>query len=98
MNRNVFAVLVAATACAAHAGTERTALAAFDADQLKSAYLDCERAAASGLVGSGDAAPCSIVHEVLKERVFGGDFGRMLAWWRTQQAAQRTQSTARTAR
>jgi hypothetical protein len=69
-------------------------------DQLKLAYLDCDRRASVGLLGFGDAAACSRVHEELKQRGFGGDWGRMLAWWKSQSAAseiarQRAESAAR---
>jgi hypothetical protein len=52
------------------------------------------------LLGFGDAAACSRVHEELKQRGFGGDWGRMLAWWKSQSAAseiarQRAESAAR---
>jgi hypothetical protein len=94
MNHHILVALLSAGVCAAHAGPDRTALAAFSADQLKSAYLECERSAADGLVDAGNAAPCSMIHEELKERVFGGEFGRLLAWWHAQQAALRTTSSA----
>jgi hypothetical protein len=92
MKRHIFAALVAVT-CAAHAEPERTAFATVSADQLKSAYLECERTAATGLVDTGSAASCSAIYEALKERVFGGEFQRLLAWWNAQQAALRTRSS-----
>jgi hypothetical protein len=88
MNRYFAAAFVACAAASAEASPERTALVLFSADQLKSAYLECDRRAASGLVGSGDAADCSMIHEELKERVFGGNFDRLLAWWAAQRRPQ----------
>ena len=89
MNRYLVAALLAAATAGAGATPDRTLVAAFDADQLKSAYLDCDRAASGGLVGSVEAARCSMVHEELKERVFGGDFDRLVAWWRAQRETGR---------
>jgi len=52
-------------------------------EQLKRAYLQCDHDASKGLLSQGDAAICSSVHETLKARAFGGDFDRMLAWWKS---------------
>ena len=54
---------------------------------LKVDFLRCERAAGVALLGPADAAACSHVYERLLEVGFGGDFKRLLAWWRAQQAA-----------
>ena len=48
--------------------------------ELESAYLDCDRMAMTTLLDFGTAAQCSVVYEKFKERVFGGDFNRLLAW------------------
>lgn len=52
--------------------------------QLKALYLQCQRDAMQGLLDFGDAARCSIVHEVLLKHVFRGDFQALVAWWRQQ--------------
>lgn len=52
--------------------------------QLKSAYLDCERASVRGHLTRVGIMQCSIVYETLKERAFEGDFERLLAWSRAQ--------------
>jgi len=49
-------------------------------DELKSAYLSCNRAAAGTRLSSGTIMQCSIVYEELKQRAFGDDFERLLAW------------------
>jgi len=54
--------------------------------QLKAAYLQCNRLAETTLLDFGTAATCSMVYEALKERVFGGDFQRLLRWSREQRA------------
>jgi hypothetical protein len=53
-------------------------------EQLKSDYLHCERLAQATLLDFGTAGDCSMVYEELKQRVFGGDFHLLLAWWRQQ--------------
>lgn len=55
--------------------------------QLKAAYLQCNQLAETSLLDFGTAAGCSMVYEALKERVFGGDFHRLLAWSREQRPA-----------
>ena len=74
-------------AAAAHAASDGVRPAALTPDRLKSAYLDCERGAATGFLDAGDAANCSAVYEELKQLVFGGDFDRLLAWWHSQRGA-----------
>ena len=51
---------------------------------LEIVYLQCDREARQRLLGFGEAAHCSRVAEELLHRRFGGDFARLLAWWRTQ--------------
>jgi hypothetical protein len=62
-------------------------------EQLKSAYLQCERLVLTTPMDFGTAAQCSMVYEALKQRVFGGDFERLLAWW--QQESKSTEDSAR---
>jgi hypothetical protein len=52
--------------------------------ELKSLYLACERAAMQGMLGHGDARYCSVAYEELKRRGFGGDFEKLLTWWRAR--------------
>jgi hypothetical protein len=49
-------------------------------DILKTVYLECERAAVGGALGSSEVMQCSVVYEELKRRAFGGDFRRLKAW------------------
>jgi hypothetical protein len=57
-------------------------------EELKAAYLYCDRLATTERFDSDAAASCSIVYEALKARVFGGSTERLIAWWR-QQTGQR---------
>ena len=86
----LFAAAATATAAPAHAAPERSGLAALTAEELKSAYLECDRLAAATFLNAGGAANCSVVHEELKQRVFDGDFQRLLDWWQVQRTAPRT--------
>jgi hypothetical protein len=52
--------------------------------ELKRVYLACDRDSSTARLGMQQATQCSIVHEELKQRVFGGNFDHMLAWWREQ--------------
>ena len=63
--------------------------------ELKRVYLACDRASSAGLLATRDAMHCSIVHEELKKRVFGGDFERMLAWWKEERDAAKDRMAPR---
>jgi hypothetical protein len=52
-------------------------------DALKAAYLACDRDASRRRLDVGEAALCSTVAEQLLQSGFGGDFERLLAWWRS---------------
>jgi hypothetical protein len=86
MKQHWLAVLFAAAA-SAHAASDGSEPAALTLDKLKSAYLDCDRRATTAFLDAGDAANCSLVYEELKQRVFGGDFEHLLAWWQSQRGA-----------
>jgi hypothetical protein len=79
--------LFAAVAVTAHAAPERTEPAALSAEELMLAYLECDRRATAAFLDAGDAANCSLFYEELKQRVFGGDYDRLLAWWQRQRVA-----------
>ena len=49
-------------------------------ERLKSAYLECERAAVDGRLATGEIMLCSVLYEELKRRAFDGDFPRLKAW------------------
>lgn len=61
--------------------------------ELKRVYLACDLASSRARLGMHDAMQCSIVHEELKERVFGGNFDQMLAWWREQRGVAEGRTT-----
>ena len=49
---------------------------------LKLRYLRCEQAASDGTLDRDGVMSCSVVYEELKQRVFGGSFDALHAWWR----------------
>ncbi|MCW5634613.1 MAG: hypothetical protein KIT17_14865 [Rubrivivax sp.] len=55
-------------------------------EQLKAAYLHCDRLATTEDFDPAAAMACSIVYEALKARVFGGSTERVIAWMKQQQA------------
>jgi hypothetical protein len=88
--RAIVLALLAGAAMAAHAQPDRSALHLVPVDQLKAMYLGCERTASYGVLDGGDAANCSLVSEELLSRAFGGDFSRLLQWWREERASANT--------
>ena len=79
--------LAAFVSTASTAQPDRSHLATLTVDKLKLMYLECDRRARQTMLGSAEAAHCSMAYEELKQRGFGGDFGRLLAWWQAQQRA-----------
>lgn len=69
-------------------GTTATGVAAAKAvdlvhpQALKLRYLRCEQAASDGTLDRDGVMSCSVVYEQLKQRVFGGSFDALHAWWR----------------
>jgi hypothetical protein len=57
-------------------------------DDLERTFWACDYAAPSGLVDMRAAIPCGLANEDLKQRKFGGDFDKLLAWWQQNKAAQ----------
>jgi hypothetical protein len=82
---SVFALSLAALASAiAHEGPPRGVAEAVSIEELKFAYLSCNRAAMDGHLDKATIMQCSVVYEELKRRAFGGDFEKLLAWSRRE--------------
>jgi hypothetical protein len=58
-------------------------LKAVSIDALKTAYLACDQAAVEGRLSGAAVMQCSVIYEELKQRAFGGDFEKLLAWSRS---------------
>ncbi|WP_418315664.1 hypothetical protein [Piscinibacter sakaiensis] len=48
--------------------------------ELKRDYLMCNRAVLQGRTDTPLIQQCSIIYEQLKQRAFGGDYGRLYVW------------------
>ena len=59
----------------------RDAVAAASARQLEHVYLRCAEVSSKQVMDGSTASHCSLVADALRDRVFGGDFERMLRWW-----------------
>jgi hypothetical protein len=75
-------LLSAATPPALAHSHDSDEVARLSIDQLKRFYLWCGRASIGGQLDNGAVMQCSIFYEALKERAFGGDFEKLLAWSR----------------
>lgn len=53
-----------------------------DIDALKATYLACDRASTQRRLDADEVVACSTASEQLLKLGFGGDFDRLLAWWR----------------
>jgi len=58
------------------------------AADLEKAFWICDYAATTGSIATPDAALCHAVYDRLKAEKFGGDFERLLAWWRANKVAE----------
>jgi hypothetical protein len=61
-------------------------------EQLKDVYLDCEREALAGALGTDDAMYCSMAYEELKRREFHGNFERIRVWTEAQRRFESTEA------
>jgi hypothetical protein len=55
--------------------------------QLRAAYVECDRRSSQSRVDLNFMIACERVGALLRERDFGGDFERLLQWWRQAREA-----------
>ncbi|HEX2529994.1 MAG TPA: hypothetical protein VHK70_00820 [Burkholderiaceae bacterium] len=79
----IFGNGIASTATSSSQFSDRSHLKPLTVKELKAIYLECDRAAATTLLDFTSAVECSMISEELLERGFGGNFDRMLEWWRS---------------
>lgn len=72
----------------AHGQPGRDESAGLSAEQLKTSYLMCDRRANREFLELADAVFCSHISETLKHKVFGGDFDKLLEWWRAHKLSE----------
>jgi hypothetical protein len=51
---------------------------------LQALFTACSDASSQSLLDFGSAAVCSLSYEALLRQGFHGDFGQLMAWWRSQ--------------
>ena len=78
----------AGMSCLANAlPAQEEAITQASSDQLRAAYLECDRVSAKSRVDQDFMIRCQKVADTLLRRDFGGDFERQLRWWRTARKA-----------
>lgn len=83
-----FVALTAGVSCLANAlPAQEQEIARASSDQLRAAYLECDRVSAQSRVDQDFMIRCQKVADTLRHRDFGGDFERQLRWWRTARGA-----------
>jgi hypothetical protein len=55
---------------------------------LQDLFAACNDASSQSLLDFGSAAVCSFAYEALLSQRFNGNFGELMAWWRTQRDGQ----------
>lgn len=55
---------------------------------LEEAFWICDYTASIHGTSGTDTAACTAVYEAVKERKFGGDFDKLLDWWRQHKPAR----------
>lgn len=59
-------------------------IGAWTAEQLEQSYWDCDTAFMRGDMGGQDLNSCLTVTEEFQSRVFGGDQGLFMQYWRRE--------------
>ena len=62
-------------------------LAAASVQELKNVYLRCAEVSSRIVLDSASMAGCARAADALRDRAFGGDFERMIAWWQDARQA-----------
>jgi hypothetical protein len=57
-------------------------------EALEARFWACDVASTHTVLSAAEGAQCVRWQDELKQRRFGGDFERLLAWWRTHKAEQ----------
>lgn len=67
-------------------GRARAHVKSHTVPELEQAFWVCDYGATTGRIP--DYGVCAAVYAELKQRKFGGDFDRLLAWWRQRKPAE----------
>jgi hypothetical protein len=57
-------------------------------EALEARFWACDVASTHTVLSAAEGAQCVRWQDELKQRRFGGDFGRLLAWWQEHKAEQ----------
>jgi len=69
-------------------------ISAASSEQLRAAYLECDRVTSNTSVAPDYMSACAEIGTILMHRDFGGDLRRQLDWWRSARAAMRPEQEA----
>jgi hypothetical protein len=77
----------------AHGGAQApsphsVALKQWDDEKLERAFWDCDTRSTREVLSMADGVLCVTLSDELKQRRFGGDFTRLMAWWRAHKDAE----------
>ena len=68
--------------------TETRVVASVEHVDLEEMFWLCDHAASAGRIDANERAICGAITDALKTERFGGDFEKMLDWWRANRAVE----------
>ncbi len=74
--------------CALTTLAQANPLPALSDDALEARFWACDVASTHTVLSAAEGAQCVRWQDELKQRRFGGDFARLLDWWRAHKAEQ----------
>lgn len=84
-------LLIGGAALATLVAAQPPAVADFgnlDDATIENAFWQCDVHSTHAVLGPGEGALCERLADALKQRRFGGDFTRLLAWWQERKAIE----------
>jgi hypothetical protein len=81
-------MLICGAALATLAAAQPPALSALDDATIENAFWNCDARATQVGLEPGEGMLCERLTDALKQRRFGGDFTRLLAWWQERKAVE----------
>lgn len=84
-------LLICSHALAALAAAQPPAFEHLDDAAIENAFWHCDARATQVVLDAGEGVLCERLADALKQRRFGGDFSRLLAWWQERKAIEHAQ-------
>jgi len=81
-------ILICSAALATLAAAQPRAFDNLDDAAIEDAFWHCDVRATQVALDVGEGVLCERLGEAWKQRRFGGDFTRMLAWWQERKASE----------